>query len=390
LHADKKRGNMRKIAVYIILLFALVVPVLAQGAKWYPVDLKYNWNADGFGFCPYDSQCLVSANGDTGYDNQPEQYYEGNIPKCINNTQHILDYYCENGKWSSRTKMVATELLSIANQSTATTYSVFCDRYNEALNRYFYLVNNVNVQNRFTGSPSGCFPFNKTLSSDCANDVCVLSYGGNAAFGLSLNVPPDHPKSFLSAVNLSRTDCNNVNAGQGFKECTNSPAGGRLYYDKDLNSLIYIPTGSIPTSQSASFSQILKNNLREINDYVFKIVHKPGSAVRNFTFFNQTGILNKLYYAQKGSKSIFAFLEEDKTFFRHDYIGANYNGMDFGTNPCFNLFKLVGTEYKGFNSYCENQTATGRFFVVAKRTPGPGGQSPLVDAWKNLGGKLRP
>ena len=94
MRADKKEVNMRKVIVYLFVLLLLVVPVLAQGAEWFPVSLKYDWNRKSLGgFCPYDSQCLVAINGSITYDNNITAYFKGNIPKCINDTQYILDYY---------------------------------------------------------------------------------------------------------------------------------------------------------------------------------------------------------------------------------------------------------------------------------------------------------
>jgi len=380
---------MRKFVIYTALLLLLVTAVFAQGTTWYPVSVKYTWNQDGFGFCPYESQCFVSATGDPEYD-QPDGYFTGNVPKCINNTKYINDFYCDNGEWTTRTKLVAAELLSVADQADTNKYSIFCDDYNKALNRWFYLIDTVNVQNRFTGGAAGCFPYDGSVSSTCANDICVLNYKNGVAFGLSLNVPVNHDtKSFLPALNLSDDDCDNVNHG-GYQECTNSPGNGRLYYNLDLNSLIYIPTGSLPTSQASSFNQVFKNNFAKISDYVNDVVYVPTSVPRNLTFFNGTGLFNNLYYAKSGNKKIFAFLETDQTWIGHDYIGVNYEGVSLGSDPCFNILKLVGQEFKGKNVYCENQTSTARFVVVAKKTPGPGGESPVVDAWKDLGGKLRP
>ena len=121
-----------------------------------------------------------------------------------------------------------------------------------------------------------------------------------------------------------------------------------------------------------------------MEDYVQDHVNDPDVSSRNFSFFKDSSLYSKIYYSQQLSKFVFAFLEEDQTEFGYDYLGIQFEGIDLGADPCENVFKAYDN---GRGVYCDSQSGN-KFIVIAK---GAGNsESPLVEAWDDLTGKLRP
>ena len=131
---------VRKI-ILLAAILTLLVPVV-YGADWVEVSIRQDWQRKSIGFCKQTNQCLVSNAFNEAWDNFPDRYWSeqsnNNKPKCINNMQFIEDNYCDMGSWSSRTRQVATQLLSIALSQNPTNFSLYCDDYDKVFNRYVY------------------------------------------------------------------------------------------------------------------------------------------------------------------------------------------------------------------------------------------------------------
>src|SRR3989344_8026 len=115
VHSALKKG--------VVLVLALVFAQVSFAAS--------NWQQTSEGTCGQPSQCLVSNAFNSVFDNDPNAYWDGLAnpaqgPKCIASGQYILDHYCNEGVWSSRTKLVASRLATLAVQSGASVYSVSC------------------------------------------------------------------------------------------------------------------------------------------------------------------------------------------------------------------------------------------------------------------------
>src|SRR3989338_7550824 len=138
------RSVVGKSVVSMIVMLLLVTSVFAQsepGVRWVQVDIKTNWQQTSTGFCRNTNQCLVSNAFSEVFDNIPDSYWDGLSdpdlgPKCINNAQYILDNYCNQGIWSSRTRLIATQLLGIALKNTPNNFTLYCDTYENVLNEY--------------------------------------------------------------------------------------------------------------------------------------------------------------------------------------------------------------------------------------------------------------
>lgn len=383
---------MKKLAV---LLFAVLLIVsIAFAAQWYgPLALKDTWDRKGYGFCPEQSQCLVSSSPSANpeYNGDPSKYFTNPPgPQCINDKQYILDMYCENGDWTSRTKLIALTLLDFAD-SKSNDFILFCDNYENAVNQYEYLVGSGSDRKLVEDllKDYRCEQYNSSERTTCVNNICVLKYRGGTAIGTSLNTEINDPDySFLHAMNHSRTACNNAvgSTAQSFQRCTGWTKSGRAFYNSKINSFIYISTDdTLPApSYYTAFNSFFKNKFDSMETFVENQVNDPDVSSRNFTFFQDSSLFNKIFYSQQFSKSIFAFLEQDQTEFGYDYLGMQFDGIDLGTSPCENIFQSYNN---GRGVYCGSQTGN-KFIVVAKGASNS--ESPLVEAWADLTGKLRP
>lgn len=376
-------------------LVVLLPAVFAEGAEWVPVKVFFSWDFLMGGFCKLDDQCLVHSLGNQSFDGDLRRWYTLSydnpefLPRCINNSQYLLDYLCDKGNWTTRTKMLALSMLAYAQQSSPDSYALFCDSYENVLNRYGYEVQNVIVSHyladncMIAGVPG--YP--------CINSVCVLKTPGKIALGTTLNVPVNHSQnSFLFALGKPRNLCD-LAAGAGFVRCKD---GEPVWYNSALNAVIWMPSGS-PVQFSAETEQRIKSPLAALSSYVMSVVHKPNNPGMNFAYFPKTRLFNHIYIAKEGSKEVFGFLEKNMRPEYDpvpvDYIGVRYTGIDF-VDPLNITCKSLIKKYDD-NAFCENQTGAG-FNIVARHRCEPGyealcpGASPIVSVWSALTGKLRP
>ena len=382
---------MKKLVVVLFVVLLLASVVIA--ARWIgPLETSYRWDKKEYGFCGRSDQCFVSAspNAKEEHNDDPSKYFtDPPGPRCIAGGQFILDKYCMNGKWTTRTALVGLAMLDFAG-TAGNDFVLFCDKYENALNQYKYIVGqapNTKLAKDLLEN-SYCRQYGTTISRDCVNHVCVLDYQGGTGLGVSLNMNiTDEDYSFLLALEGPLASCNNVASTEdNFRKCNNWNKPGSLFYNPKINSLIYLSTdeSSLPNSDySTTFNVFIDNEFGGIETYVMDEVNDPGTSSLNFSFFKETGLYNRWLYSQQANKRIFAFLETDQTEFDYDYIGIKYENINLGDDPCENIFK----HYSARGTYCEGQSGN-EFFVVSKGSSNS--QSNLVGAWLDLTGKLRP
>lgn len=363
-----------------LLIITLLLATSAAAADWVEVGIKYDWNRHALGFCPQTSQCLVNNSYSDTHNNNPDRYWSqlnpSEKPKCIDNGQYISDHYCDNGQWTTRTKLVALQLLALGLDAAPTNFSLYCNSYDKTLNKYNYLNQYGSVTSylrKFCMQPG-----NKRLNA-CANNICVLNYGDNIAFGFSSNTDISGDKSPLNALNLSKTQCDNAkNLDGDYDLC-----GNYVWYNHDTESIIYSPAAaSLPptTQQTTDFFTVPHDNLET---YVFDVVHKPQAAQYNYTFFNYPPHFNKLYIAKQNFRLAYAFKEDRQTPARIDYGGWYFTNMNIPQNACARLIKRYDSR-----AHCEEQPSPDEFYIVADKripqTPFEARRNNLVDIWHEL------
>lgn len=355
-------NNRLLFAVFAVFLFAFIVVAV----DWYPAVVKESWHRRSSGFCSVDSQCLVSSAGSRNFDGMPEKYFSDTRPYCINNTQYILDFFCDNGRWTSRTKLLALQLLRIAGSQSPNDFSLFCAQPALALNNLDYRVNNVLVSEFF----SNCHPHNSQTAYQCMNSVCVLKYNAGVAFGASLNIPvDDSSKSFLRALDKSPATCNSVkNDDNLFDSC-----GSNIWYNHNTESVIVMPAAysgnSLPSVNIDVEDVFISQPFNILNDF---------SSLSNLSFFAKSGLFNNIYFAKKNNKDVFSFLERDQTEFGYDYIGLYINNININ-NFCEDVVFVLDNSV-----LCDDSND---FLVIAKKTPEI--NASLINLWADITAKLR-
>lgn len=289
--------------------------------QWTHMDPKYDWNFDEYGFCTTEDQCFVTSSLSEGADPDatPSDFYEGSYPTCINSSDYILDHYCEDGEWSSRTKYLATKLLNYAESQD---YQLYCADLQT--NYLDYDVSGYNYMNYIMGEGSGevetetslgeassndsstgtstdatsiCFSalensetgrrLVSTEENTCINNVCVLKYESgsdfNTAFATSMNLNTSADNSFLVPLGISSSDkeefCADGDNTSDFQGCSEE-----LWYAPEINSLIYAKDGiSIESSL-----------VDEIFDW-FGSLFSSSTIQNNEDFLDEATNFNKLY-----------------------------------------------------------------------------------------------
>jgi hypothetical protein len=357
-----------------------------ENGIWQLRILRYTWDKAGKGYCPREDQCLVDTSGSSTNNDKPDAYFSGTQlrPQCIANGQYLLDHFCENGIWSTRTKQIALYLLNYATSVSPNKYRLFCGTSQEALNIPTSVANYVGGASCTIG----------VTGQPCVNNFCVIETPVGVAWGVALNNKVnDNAKSFLVnplGINASADDCDNAFGTPGYTECDGV---SHLWYNPDTNSLISVPSGTIGGfSLTDFFERFIQNPFEALRLYVATKLQSP---TNDFSFFNNTHSFNKLYAARDGSRQVFAFYEENAILrdaagnviiaTPRDYIGVRFTNISLGTNPCIDLI----LRYDNLAS-C-NSTATSINIVTdASKIPSPSRPKPITQAWRDITAKLRP
>lgn len=158
---------------------------------WQNATLKPDQNNMTTGYCG-ERQCLYSP-------------LDGSTQLCVNSGNYTFDDYCLEGGWTSRTSLIAMQLVQLSIEEGNGNYVLFCDGYENALNDYDYtdpVVGSVieyiagTMDDAGETFDCGYGGWNGVPGEGqgCVNNFCVIKYETNAgkekvAFGTSLNLP---------------------------------------------------------------------------------------------------------------------------------------------------------------------------------------------------------
>jgi len=345
---------------WLVVGLIVLTPALAQQADWVgPVTSKDTWDYKSKGYCPRTDRCFMGRLG------------------CLNSTQYVLDNYCENGSWSTRTKLVAQQLLALALSESPTNYALYCNSYDAALNEYAY--------NTAYGSVTSFLSKFCTIGNrveNCANNVCVLKYGSDVAFGMAINTDISGTKSPLQALNISKTACDNEKNTDGdYDSC-----GSNAWYNHNTQSIIYAKESSLPTITTTTQNTLL-DPYNKLNNYVFTYVHNPDVPQYNYTSYNITPKFDQVYIAKDGTDFLFSFRHGNITKAQKDYAGWYFANIDLPGDACDRIIKRYDDR-----ANCEQQPSETEFYITALKTPPVGRfdiSKSIADAWKEMTGKVR-
>ncbi len=382
LLSNRKFDNSQ---IRIIVILLLLLSPSVSAAFWRPAALRPSFDRSSFGFCQSDSACLIDRAFNATLEGEVESFFTGGInpakkPRCINSGQFVLDYYCDNAVWSSRTKFIALQLLDLAEQKSPEDFVLFCDDVRNTANNVLYSAGDAGIVDLVSSS---CRPFGSETDFPCVNNFCVLNYGNKIAFGASVNLNiDDSQKSFLKSFNLPESACNNALTSMNFEECSHSPQSAKLFYNSKFQSIIYVPADSLGIfSVSVLFEKYILVPFRKIFNYA----EKASSEISLHKLLNGTGLYNNIFISKKGSKSIFAFMERRVDSPVVDYIGLRFENINIGENPCLAFFKPFDSAI-----VCDAQLANESAYVPDEFYLVHSKSTSLVELWKYLTAKLRP
>jgi len=342
--------------------------------SWSVQPLKFNWDRFKRGFCPVESQCLVDPLGRFENNGKPELFFNGSSqgPQCIDDGQYVLDYYCDKGNWTTRSKLVGLQLADVGKRLAQGNFAMYCDVPRAAMAFINYTVFARPAAEYVDECPIG------SSSYPCVNNVCVLRYGNDVAFGTSINTPINGSRSVLLALNKSASLCDGVS-----RNASNAVSCGQnVYYNPALQLVFVVPRGA----PAVAVSDVpLSTPYRAIQSFVFNRLQSP---TQDFSFFNNSRLFGKWYAAEgSGASSVFSFLEEgifDSSVGKaRDHIGVKYNNV--GEVDVCRLVQSYPPNQEFVSPASCNATGPGEVQIVAHRTQAGG----LVGVWRDLTGKLR-
>ena len=361
----------------LILLILILIPAVTA-AHWESVELKHNWDLTSKGFCSQTTQCLVRASYNESLDNQPEKYWtelaNANRPKCIQDKQYLSDNYCENGKWSSRTKLIAQQLLKIAGTNN---FALYCDKYQNVLNEYKY---NTDYGTVTTFLGKNCDKPNRK-KENCVNNICVIKYGDKVAFGTAINTNISSDFSPLQALNYSQTKCDGkTNSGY-------NPCGDYVYYNPNTESIIYAPGISPMPTVTQTEIDYVEDSYEKLKDYTYDYVYDPNFERYNYTHYKVTPLFQNIYIAKDGQDFFYGFKQENISQPPTSYAGWYYNNIDLPDQACDRYIKRYDSR-----ANCEEQPSDTEFYIVAYKKPPASTLDrhvSIIDAWQDMTGKIR-
>lgn len=343
--------------------------------NWVYSKLMYDWNHFTQGSCPDEGQCfVVSSANQASPDATASTFYEGQTPFCINNGDSLFDHYCNNGNWTSRTRLLAQKLVGVANQNP---YTLSCGSFNDLL----LTSPDDGTQQYLAGSPAAspnggsfiegnqqptsvCFPNanNPTIADSgvtlfennentCINNVCVLKYtdsdGEKVAFATSLNKDIFDTNGFLRTFGIDENEVeqicphteidpenpDNNQPNPNFVKCDLADHhAGQLWYSQKLNAVIYGPDGVLV---DPSF---LESFLEHPLDTILSLFQSDPELSDNELFVENAQNLRQVYLMSQADHSIRAVLERQKPQgIPKETIIAEYTG--FSTPICEYLKK---------------------------------------------------
>jgi len=314
------------------------------------------------------TMCLVDTNGELEFNGHPEGgTKEGKPvnPQCITNGQFFLknlgsaynkDNYCQDGEWTSRTKLVAAQLINLAGSAD---FTLFCGPRDKTL-----VDDKLIIDDQKTGTAQLT---NEDLSSLNSNNVCVLNTPNMVAVGFTINDEVSTKTDILKKI--FSTECSNLVSNpslmnkDAFTVCKNN----NLWYNPKIKALIYKNTqGNLNEQSTSQLIGISKNN---IENPMSSIVQKI--STRKHINFND---YSTIYIAKLGSgaKTVYGIFERNHVkrigAIGVGTFGVKYTGLGdicaLSSAATKNLGGVIEKVLHKDDLACIGDTNSGEYFIV--------------------------
>jgi hypothetical protein len=314
--------------------------------EWTESELRSTIDDGASGFCPKKTQCLANVFG------KEEQ------TQCLESGEYFDDNLCENGIWSTRTKLLALKLLDLKSGD----FTLFCDDKENTLNNIQYITDsNAAASNILSGLKS--------------NNFCVLQTGSRIIAATSINKNlSEIPAGSLNIFGV--TSCSDAFADDGqYHPCDST---SRVWFNKRLKSFIYSSNSiTIPSDSPGKFDELIGNPVRNIIESIKRLISIPPF---DESYLKGIKKFDKLYMFQHGSKSIRGHIEG--TNFKNAVI--EYRGFEADICKFIGQFSLAK---KDVSSGISCQKEGSNYYVLSQ-----GSKFTTINPesiWPDLTSKLR-
>jgi len=349
-----------------------------------PIIQKPDWNTP-------QSDCSQSAN--CGYCNNNTACFVSSNGGCIASGEYISDHFCENGTWTSRTKLIALHLLEYANTNSPNDYVLFCDDYHSSLNHFDYYDGD--------GKKARDYLEASCNSDKCVNKVCVLKYGSEEIiFSTALNKQINKTPLAFKDILPDYANCNNAfntmssDIYGSYYQC--SP--NNILYNAKTNSVVYSNKAISLTAPVQGFWQSFLSFIRNPFVFIFdKIINRlnqpisPQQTSSDLEYIRHTKDFNRIYISRLGEKSITGIIESNisRDHSKDSFISVKYSC--FNSNICSSINKYgalleskssgaenISCFHDGSDEYIQYQSSNRQTSILGLKT------------WLELTTKIRP
>ncbi|HLC91374.1 MAG TPA: hypothetical protein VJI15_06435, partial [Candidatus Nanoarchaeia archaeon] len=391
--------------------------------SWVELPLLSDWNAEKQGFCSFENQCFILSSRNTEIIDTEDKIIaempkEGSeqinfhqqteitgvkFPTCINDSEFVLDHYCDQGDWTSRTKFLAGQLLEEAGSSD---YSIYCSDPKAVLADFDGKEQQILGGGEGATLPSdslipgsvpsatsaSCFPLPADPVAErlippedntCINSACILKHeAGNVIFATTLNKPINDDDSLLRAFDQHPSIC-----GDDGVCATTESFVGELQYVPGINALIY---GRDGISRPLSFV-VFKD---KVFDFLSDFFGREETLSSTLQFVQEADNFRDIYLLKADGKEVQAVKEvlpktSPSSVSKHSII-ADYTGFESPICAFLNARHLGSAwpadllEPEKVNCVTIDDTQRVEISVT------PGKKNLLNQIWPQLTGKLRP
>lgn len=357
------------------------------------------------GYCPRSDMCLVStSNINTNYIEYgcvEDRIFTGNdyvtnhsIKKDefgeYPGLEQNVDFLCNNGSWTSRTKELALMLIKIGENSTKP-FVVFCDNpqnkgINESSLNYYYndyskiLYNNLAQGSLFNNFCTLIIDDNDGDESNCVNDnpnLCIsdtFSVDDTVIIASSLNTyltkSIDGTSSTPDVSEVMQTlfghSCLGISASENFVKCSDNPTNqDNLYFNNNTWSFVYSKSDLLLKDGILTVKLTVLESISEffhdVYNFIINLISRTDSGLRDLdpSIISEEDLFSKIYYAyNENGKTVEGVRQKKYTSNKIDlvdYAKIRYYNISICTNTTTNFKLNLSTESQVyFNTIVEN------------------------------------
>lgn len=260
-------------------------------------DYKWDWNRENPNFCFDSNQCYCGETDCIGY-------IDGS--KCVNETFFHEDHYCKAGNWSTRTALVAAELLDYILAKDVN-YTLHCDNKTDALN--------MNIDH------------SDQTQVSYLNNVCILKYVDGSeeivVIGSSIK-DKDNSLTISDATQIKdkfqvTDDCEDALVdGDKYVKCHSTE--GSFWYNNQTMSFIY-SNKDITLSSNGLLTTLISK---------FKDIISTYRLDSKFLSYNVPEG-NRLFFFKKGNKNITSVKQSIPLSTYPAYLTVEYKNLASAT-----------------------------------------------------------